>query len=176
MSWDKGDYEEVLRLAKDGVNHDADLPGLIDEWHRWEYRVYCKINDKDHSIQLARYFFFNNGRRAEPEFSSETMCSTLKTLVGPNEWDKYVETLISEALEKRDTERLLIIFIQEKMWDKYMEYIRKNPSTQTIDEAPDEIKNRYKEEIIRLYATSTIFSAEHPAAVLILKEYVCYAT
>lgn len=153
MAWDKGDYEGVLRLAKDGVKHDADLPGLLDDWHKWEYKVYRQIDDKDHSIQMARYFFFKGGRWAGKEFSMEAMYSELQTLVPNNEWDKYVETLISEALEKRDTDRLLYLYIQEQMWEKYMAYIRKNPTLEEIENAPDEVKGKFKEEIIRLYAT-----------------------
>jgi len=154
MAWDKDDYEEVLRLAKDGVNHDAEWAGLVSDWHKWEYRVYCKIDDKNNSLQLARYFFFKGGRWGEKEFSMETMYSKMKTLVPKSECGKYVETLISEAIGKRDAVRLLYIYIQEKMWDRYMEYIRKNPSTFQIDEAPMEVKRLFKEEIIKLYTAA----------------------
>ena len=154
MAWDKGVYDEVLRLAKDGVNHDAEWAGLVSDWHKWEYKVYRKIDDKDNTIQLARYFFFTDGRWGEKEYSIETMYSMLKKLVSTNDWDKYVETLVSEAQGKRDAGRLLYIYMQEKMWDGYMDYLRKNPSTYEIDEAPKEVKNLFKEEIIKLYTFS----------------------
>jgi len=156
MAWDKDDYEEVLRLAKDGVNHDAKWAGLVSDWHKWEYKVYCKIDDKDKSLQLARSFFFNEGRWGENEFSMENTYSKLKTIVPRSEWGKYVETLISEAQGKRDAGRLLYIYIQEKMWDKYMDYIRKNPSTFVIDDAPQEVKVQYNKEIINIYTTAVI--------------------
>lgn len=151
MAWDKDDYEEVLRLAKDGVNHDAEWAGLVSDWHKWEYKAYCKINDKDKSLQLARHFFFSGGRWGEEEFSMETMYSAMKTLVPDNEWSKYVEILISEA--GKDTEQLLFIYTKEKMWDKYMEYMRMNPSIFLIDESPREVKDKFRKEIINLYTS-----------------------
>lgn len=154
MAWDKGDYEEVLRLAKDGVNHDAELVGLVSDWRKWEYKVYRETNDKVNMLQVARYFFFHERRWGEKEYSMETMYSTLKDLIAHSEWSKYVETLISEAQGKRDTVRLLYIFTQEKMWDKYMDYLRKNPSTYNIDDAPKEVKKLYKDEIIKLYTSA----------------------
>ena len=154
MAWDKGDFEEVLRLAKDGVNHDAEWAGLVSDWHKWEYKVYQKLGDHDNTLQLARHFFFNGGRWGEKEYSMEAMYSTLKNLIANSEWSNYVDTLISEAQGKRDTGRVLYIFTQEKMWDRYMDYLRKDPSTYNIDHAPKEVKKLYKEEIIQLYSSA----------------------
>lgn len=154
MAWDKGDYEEVLRLAGDGVSHDAEYAGLVSDWRKWEYKVYREIGDKDNELQLARYFFLGGGRWGEKEYSMESMYSILKTLVPKDEWAKYVETLISEIQKKKDIIRLLYIYTQEKRWKEYMDYIRKNPSTYNIDDAPKEVKKLFRDEIIKLYATS----------------------
>ena len=153
MAWNKADYDEVLRLAGDGVNHDAEYAGLVSDWHKWEYKAYHEIGDKVKELQLARHFFFERGRWGEKEYSMESMYSILKTLVPKGEWAKYVETLISEALGKKDIVRLLYIYTQEKMWLEYMEYIRKNPSIYNIDDAPKEVKKLFKDEIVRLYAS-----------------------
>ena len=152
MAWDKSDYVEVLRLAKDGVNHDAEYAGLINVWRKWEYRVYREIGDRDNELQLARYFFFNGGRWGEKEYSMETMYTALKSLVPKNEWTKYVETLIAEAKGKRASVHLLHIYVEEKMWQKYLDYLRKNPSTYNIDDAPKEVKELFSDEIIKLYS------------------------
>ena len=154
MAWDKADYEEVLRLAGDGVNHDAEYAGLVSDWHKWEYKVYHKIGDKNNELQLARHFFFDGGRWGEKEYSMESMYSILKTLICKAEWKKYVETLISEAQGKKDIIRLLYIYTQEKMWQEYMDYIRKNPSIYNIDETPKEVKKLFRDEIVKLYAVA----------------------
>ena len=154
MAWDKADYDEVLRLAKDGINHDAEYAGLVSDWHKWEYKAYHEIGDKVNELQLARHFFFKGGRWGEKEYSMESMYSSLKTLVSKDEWKKYVETLISEAQSKKNIIRLLYICTQEKMWQEYMDYIRKNPSIYNIDDAPKEVKKLFRDEIVKLYAAA----------------------
>lgn len=155
MAWDEANYDEVLRLAKEGVTHDTEWAGLVSEWRKWEYQVYCHIGDKDNTLRLARHFFFNGGRWGDREFSLENMYSKIKMLVPPNQWSDYVETLISESVSKRDDDRrLLFIYTQEKMWKRFMEYLRKNPSAYNIDASPQEVKDLYRNEIIQLYSTS----------------------
>lgn len=154
MAWDKTDYDEVLRLAGDGVNHDAAYAGLVSDWHKWEYKAYQEIGDKDNEQRLTRHFFFKGGRWGEKEYSIESMYAILKNLVPKDEWKKYVETLISEAQSKRDDIRLLYIYTQGKMWQEYMDYIRKNPSIYNLDDAPKEVKKLFRDEIVKLYAAA----------------------
>lgn len=154
MAWDEANYDEVLRLAKEGVTHDTEWVGLVSEWHKWEYQVYCHIGDKDNTLRLARHFFFNGSRWGDREFSIENMYLKIKTLVPLSQWSDYAETLISESVSKRDNGRLLFIYTQEKMWERFMEYLRKNPSAYNIDDSPKEVKDLYRNEIIRLYSTS----------------------
>lgn len=154
MAWDEANYDEVLRLAKEGVTHDTEWVGLVSEWHKWEYQVYCHIGDKDNTLRLARHFFFNGGRWGDREFSIENMYLKIKTSVPLSQWSDYAETLISESVSKRDNGRLLFIYTQEKMWERFMEYLRKNPSAYNIDDSPKEVKDLYRNEIIRLYSTS----------------------
>lgn len=154
IAWDDENYNEVLRLVKDGLIHDAEYRGLVSEWHKWEYKVYNKNGDVENTILLARYFFFRGGQWGDNEYSMGTMYSKQKSLVNPEDWGRHVENLISEANQKQDTGRLLYIYTQEKMWDNYMNYLRKNPSTYNIDDAPKEVKKLYKDEIIKLYTSA----------------------
>ena len=82
------------------------------------------------------------------------MYSQMKTLTPCGQWGKYVETLISEANGKKDYIRLLFIYTQEKMWDKYMEYLRRNPYVRNIDDAPEEVIALNKDEIISIYTAA----------------------
>lgn len=154
MAWDEENYDEVLRLAKEGIAHDAEWAGLVSDWREWEYRVYSHIGDKDNTLQLAKYFFFKGGRGGDREFSIENMYLKMKKLVPLNQWINHVESLISDSVSKRDDGRLLFIYTQEKMWGRFMEYLQKNPSTYNIDNSPKEMKDLYKDEIIQLYSTS----------------------
>ena len=154
IAWDKAEYNEVIRLTQDGVNQDAEYAGLVSDWYKWQYRVYREIGDKDNELKLARHFFFKGGRWGEKEYSMESMYSVIKSIIPQNEWSKYVEILISEAKNKRDTCRLLHIYIEEKMWHEYMDYLRNNPSIYNIDDSPKEVKKLFKDEIIKLYASA----------------------
>lgn len=151
IAWDKSDYDEVLRLAKEGVNHDAQYAGLVNDWHKWEYKVYCTIGDIENKLRLARYFFFNGADWREKMFSMESMYAIMKELVPQHEWTKYLEELINEVKTKKDEVRLLFIYTEEQKWQDYMDLIRNKPSTYIIDEAPDEVKELFSEEIIKIY-------------------------
>lgn len=154
IAWDESNFDEVLRLAKEGINHDSEYAGLLSDWHKWEYKVYCQLGDKDNILLLARHFFFSGNRWGEVEYSMDKMYSRMKDLIPSDKWNDYVETLISESKSKNDTTRLLYIYMQEKMWDRYMEYLRANPSAYNIDAAPIEVKKLYKGEIVNLYTVA----------------------
>lgn len=151
MAWDEDNYREVLRLAKDGVAHDSNYCGLVNEWHKWEFKTYRLMNNKANTLKLSRYFFFNGGRFGEREYSIEAMYAFMKSYVTNEEWSDFVNSLLKEALKKSDEVREIFIYTQEKMWDRYMELLRKSPSIYKIDDVPKDLWNLYKVELIGLY-------------------------
>lgn len=153
-AWSEANYDEVLRLAKDGVKHDAKYCGLVIDWRKWEYLVYKETGDKANQLQLARYFFFNGGRWGDKELNIDSMYSTLQSLVQQEEWGKYVVGLIAEGRKSRKDGHLTYIFTKEKKWKEYMDYLRNEPSIYEIDSAPADVKELYKDEIIKLYASA----------------------
>lgn len=153
MVWDEGNYEEVLRLAKDGITHDSGMIGLVNEWHKWELQTFRHKNDKPNTFRLARYFFFEGSLFVEKEYSMESMYALMKSIVSDEDWNGVVDMLIKEASEKQEGARQLFIYTQEKMWDRYMEYLRKTPYICNLDNAPEEVWKLYKEELIQLYSS-----------------------
>ncbi|MBD5358953.1 MAG: hypothetical protein HDR88_18505 [Bacteroides sp.] len=151
MAWDEENYDEVLRIAKDGELHDAQWLGLVSEWCEWMMKVYRKKNDTANILKLARYFFFTKGGLSGGEFSMENMYDLMKSLIPSENWENMVESLLSEATAKRDFNSILYIYTQEEMWDRYMDYLRKNPSISNLDKAPKEIRKLYKDEFIKMY-------------------------
>ena len=154
MAWDKGDYKEVLRLATDGVSQDSGYAGLVSDWHKWQYKVYRETGDRANQLRLAKHFFFKGGRFGDKEFGMDAMYEVLKSLIPQNEWPRYTEDLINEAIGNRDVYSLLFIYTREKKWPEYMEYLRQNPSTYNIDDAPQEVKKNFRNEIIVLYSSA----------------------
>lgn len=151
MAWDRGDYKEVLRLAVDGATHDSDYAGLVNDWHKWELKVYLQTHDHAGSLRLYQYFFFNGGRFGEEAYSMENIYVQMKSIVLEDEWNDFVETLIKDAVSSRSYFRMLFIYSQEKMWDRYMDYLRESPVTSELDEAPEDVWKLYKDELIQLY-------------------------
>lgn len=152
-AWNIGDYQEVLRLARDGVQHDANWMGLVSDWRKWELKIYRHKNDKANILKLAQYFFFSMGGFDEKEYSTEAMYALMKSNVADEKWGDFVELLIKEALKTRNEARELFIYTQEKMWDRYMEYLRRAHATYKLDDAPQELWKLYKDELIQLYVS-----------------------
>lgn len=151
MAWYNGDYDEVLHLAKDGVAHDSGYVGLVNEWHKWELNSYRHKNDNANILKLSRYFFFEGGRFCEKEYSMETMYALMKSIVPNDDWSDFVDSLINEASKKKNEVRFLFIYTQEKMWERYIEYLRNTPSIYRLDDAPRQVWELYKDELIPLY-------------------------
>ena len=151
IAWNKGDYKEVLRLAVDGVTHDSNYAGLINDWRKWELKVYLQTHDYAGSIRLYQYFFFNGGRFGEEAYSMENMYSQMKSIVMEEEWKDFVVKLLKEAASSRSYYRMLFIYSQEKMWDKYMDYLRKSLAIHELDDAPKDVWELYKDELVQLY-------------------------
>ncbi len=155
MAWDGGDYDEVLRLAKEGLQHDKDRLGLIYRWHTWEYDVYKQRKDNANMMKTAPYFFFHNGFLDSPkELSMENIYTLMKAIAPDEEWESHLDMLINEALRLDQRTQLLYIYTREKMWDRYIEFLRRHPSLRNLEEAPAEVRQSYKDEFIRLYGGS----------------------
>lgn len=154
MAWDRGDYDEVLRLAQDGVKCDSERYGLVSDWRKWELKVYRHKDDRVNAVKVAQYFFFTFGGFGEKEYTMENMYALMKSLVPQGEWGVFVDSLAREAWLQKDNERLSFIYTQEKMWAKYIDYLRNVPTLYNLDAAPQELIELYKGEFISMYASS----------------------
>lgn len=153
IAWEEDNAEEVLHIAKDGIDHDAQYAGLVMEWKKWEMKVYMKKDEVPEILRLAREFFLSDVRgelRKFNEFSKQEMYSLMKAKVDTALWPEWLEGLIRDVSKSQYL--LLYIFTQEKLWDRYMDYIRANPMQYLLEEAPSEVRSINEEEFIRLYA------------------------
>lgn len=150
MAWDEENYEEVLRLAEDGERYDMERERLVLDWCKWKMKVYRQRNDKENTLKLARYFFFNRNFGKGQEYSMEAMYLLMKSLLPDRQWGEWVESLLVDAVEKKDICELYI-YTQEKTWDKYIAYLRRKPIISFLDDAPNEVKTLYRNEFIHLY-------------------------
>ncbi len=151
MAWDEGDLDEVLKLAQQGIIADARYAGLVNGWKTWEMDVYRKKNDVDNILRLARYFFFNGNLWRNKDCSYTNMYSLIKSNVSKEDWTKWRDSLIEEAIDKQNRNILTYIFTQEEMWDRYINYIKKNPDQYLLEDTPKAVRNLYQDEFIKLY-------------------------
>ncbi len=152
-TWEEDNVDEVLRIAKDGIVHNSQSAGLVREWKEWEMKVYLKKDEVSDILRLAREFFLcgSRGGFGRPnDFSMEKMYSLMKSKVDTAIWTEWIEDLIKDA--SKSPYLLLYIFTQEKLWDRYMDYIKANPSRYLLEEAPLQVRDTNKEEFVRLYA------------------------
>ena len=150
-AWTSEDCDEVLRLAEEGVEHDKGSSGLVNVWHKWQMRVYKQRDDKKNIMRMARYFFCQGGLMWDTEYEYVKMYALMKSIVSPEEWPVEVEALLKKC-QANNSYLSTYIYEQEKMWPEYMEYVRRHPSTFSVDEAPEEVKELYRDEIISMYA------------------------
>lgn len=159
--WQLKEYDEILKIAEDGVKNDQKWERHTNEWLVWKFKVYRLTNDNEKTLALARYFFLENSFFCQNFFSQDELYSLIKSLVPTDKWTDYVEGLLLEGRNHPQYDHSLYIYEKEKMWDSYIGYLKEHPSTQIIDHAPQEVKQKYKETLIDLYAieVSNFFQA-----------------
>ena len=158
MAWDENNLDEVLRIAVQGVNDDAELGGLVCEWKEWEMKVHLQRDDTSNIIRLARDLFLRNiirfGKSDGMDITMEAMYSLMKSKIAQTDWKEWVESLITDAGGKESL--LLYIYTQEHMWDRYIEYLREHPQKCLLEDAPKQVFELYKEEFIKLYTECVV--------------------
>lgn len=152
-TWDEGNLDEVLRLAKEGIDHDSQYAGLVSEWKEWEMKVFLNRNEKQEILRMAREFFlsgrFRGGFGQPDDFTMENMYALMKEKVDNSAWPHWRDALIKDA--KKSQYQLLYIFTQERLWTDYLNYLKSNPTQYLLEQAPAEVRNVNKEEFILLY-------------------------
>ena len=144
-------YAKAVKLAQDGVKTDMkDKPGLAKEWYDWLLKIAQEQNDTPKIIEYARYPLIDNFRNEQDYFQ------VLKEHVKPEEWEAFVDGIVSEIKAKRrwyDTGLVGTIYIWEEKWDKLWEMVKENPTLSTIEQYESYLSKHYAGEIVDLYAS-----------------------
>ena len=143
-------YAKAVKLAQDGVKTDMkDKPGLAKEWYDWLLKIAQEQNDTPKIIEYARYLLIDNFRNEQDYFQ------VLKEHVKPEEWEAFVDGIVSEIKAKRrwyDTGLVGTIYIREEKWDKLWEMVKENPTLSTIEQYESYLSKHYADEMVDLYA------------------------
>ena len=86
-----GDADKAERLAKEGIEDDRDLLGLVMDWTGALLDVARLRGDDDRIIQIARHLFVNGQREHTVD-----LFDLLKSTVPRAEWQNFVHDLVSD--------------------------------------------------------------------------------
>lgn len=150
MTWDDGNIDECLRIAKQS---ESLIPDRRYLWKQWQLKVYMELDDISSIICIARSFFIDEIRGSSYDnildCSTKAMYSLMKSKIPESEWTEWVEKLAAEPKIPRHS--LLYLYEEEKMWDKYIRYLSKHATSYLLESAPAQVRKLYKDEFIRLY-------------------------
>lgn len=142
--------------------HDKDDDGLVAKWKEYQFQVYQQTGDKAKIVELAEYFFLHGVRFPKNELDYYAM---IKNAVPSEEWSGYVSHLIEKITREQrhgsDYFKLRFIYIEEGMWEEYMQLLKHNASLANMEEAEKHLAGRYHDDFIRLYETAICEYAEH---------------
>ena len=146
------DYSKAECLANDGIAKDEkNFPGLADNWRNYLLTIYQETKDQKNTIRLARYFFIYS--RGESD-ALQCYYKLLKSLIPKDQWENYVIGLVDEINKKSkfmDYDRISILYILEKDWDKLFELLQQSASFSRIEESEKYLGKSYSTGLAALY-------------------------
>ncbi|WP_106829499.1 hypothetical protein [Parabacteroides pacaensis] len=147
-------YENALALIDEGISmaKEKGHPGTVTDWKNEKLSVYQLMGNKEKVIELAEDLFVN-GRESMKYYH------TLKAVIPTEKWISYLDDFLCKS-EKRQRWGLgpiyARIYIEEKYWDRLMNYIEKNIQLgkySSLVEYESYLINRYPERMLAFYKT-----------------------
>jgi len=145
-------YEEALTLIDEGINiaEKKGHPGTVADWKDKKLSVYKLLGYKEKVIELAEDLFIS-GRESMPYYH------ILRTVVPAEKWANYLDDFLRKS-EKRQRgglgHTLAKIYIEEKYWDRLMDYVEKNIQLgkyNSLGEYEPYLKTQYPERMLAFY-------------------------
>lgn len=156
-------YEKALTLIDEGISHaeKKGYPGSASDWKDKKLSVYRLMGNKKKAIELAENLFVN-GRESMKYYH------ILKAIIPTEKWINYLNNLLRKS-EKQQKYRLAKvypqIYIEEKYWDKLMNYVEKNIQLgkySSLAQYESCLKTRYPERMLAFYRTQiTDYAAKY---------------
>jgi hypothetical protein len=146
-----GRYEEVRRLAKEGIEQDAaKSPGWVVLWKQWLVRLADATGDTAALAAQIEELYLDRGEMS--------YYRQLKQLLPKAEFDKKVEQFIAHFKEREGrfagtlfNTRVAEILIEENRMDDLMAELRRAPSLYLLDQHSARLSAKFKDEFIALY-------------------------
>ena len=122
------------------------------EWNEWILKTAQAEKNTEEIIKYARLRFIDNFRREQDYYA------LMQKHVGRDQWTEFVEALIRDLiLKKGPTDpQLPGIYINEGMWDRLLDLVKRSPGFYTLDAYEKYLKKEYASELAELYAKAVL--------------------
>ncbi len=136
------DYDQAIKLARDGETKDKDLAGLVNNWREYRYKAY-KFSGKLAEQRGLAMDFILAGRF---EYYQD-----LKSTYNNGEWIAVYPQIISllEAQKRFHSGIYTRVLIEEGEKKKLLEYVKKSPSA--VESYYKHLVPEFREEVFELF-------------------------
>lgn len=139
-------------MAYDGIAKDEEnFPGLGDDWRDYLLTIYQEAKDQKNTIRLTRYFFIYSRRESD---AMQRYYKLLKSLIPKDQWENYVIGLVDEINKESkfiDYDRISLLYILEKDWDKLFKLLQQAASFSRIERSEKYLRKSYSTDLATLY-------------------------
>ena len=140
-------YIRAKELCNQGLISDNKFPGIVHRWNEYLLNIAQRQKDNIEVIRLAKMLFLST-------FNSQQFYTTLKKFTPAEQWSETVEDLIFTLKKNRDNGYIPWIYIQEKMFNRLLAYVQKDPHPSIISEYDKYLITSFASEIADLYETT----------------------
>lgn len=139
--------DKAIDLILEGITiaEKENLSGTVKEWKEKLLSVYEQLNDIEHIRKTASDLFFSSRydikfyrilKKAYPTYDWLTEREKIITLLSSESFSGYI---------------LSNIFIEEKLWNKLFELVKKGPGTDALMNYSKYLKKDYSAELIEMF-------------------------
>ena len=152
-------YDKAIKLIDEGIKlaKEKGHSGTISDWKDEKLTIYKKTGDMQNVINLAEDLF-ENGRESMKYFH------ILKKTISVQNWSDYLQkTLLPKVKDRGWSSVLDKIYIEEKQWDKLMDWVEKHCSIDSftpMGNYKSYLKSNYSERILQFYRSEVVVYAE----------------
>lgn len=141
-------YDQAIDIANDGIRFDEKKrPGYVTDWQELLLEIAKARHDTESVIMYARLLFMNNHRH------ESVMYQTLKSAVGAENWETFVEELIRDhqKMHWAEVDRVARIYREEGWTRRLMDLLNKYTSLSRLLEYERILVPDYPDEMLVLY-------------------------
>ncbi|MDR0422390.1 MAG: SWIM zinc finger family protein, partial [Proteiniphilum sp.] len=151
-------YDQAIQLIDEGIKlaEEKGNSGTVIDWKDEKLQIYIKTNNIQNIIHAAEDLF-ENGRESMKYFH------ILKQTIPFQNWDDYLQKILSRVMDSRYFGVLDKIYIEEKQWEKLMDWTEEHCSIDHYDSMKNYkyyLEPHYAERILEFYRSKIVIYAE----------------